>query len=115
MGENWKRRLSDFRAVVRNRRKMLYMAGACMLASGIALDLVSAVLESGHLALPGMVLPIAGSILLLTNYIAAMGRKGPLNHKDAADEAALGTMYYLYLGLCILTLFLYAPGARRAG
>jgi len=104
-----KSRLRGIATVIRRRRKLLYASGITMLVLGLLLGLIAAVSDLSILAIPGIILPIVGSILLLLNYSAAVGRPGEMKHEDALDEAGFGVFVYLYLGLCVAVMLIYTP------
>jgi hypothetical protein len=94
---------------LRRRRRLLYELGLGFLAIGLLLDFLGAYLKIRAIEYAGIVLPLVGSVLLLMNYISARGRAIVKKYPEAEDEAAFGSFFYLYLGLCLMTMFLFVP------
>lgn len=106
----WFRHAEERTAIwLRRRRRLLYEIGVGFLATGLLLDLVGACLKIRAIESAGVALPLVGSVLLLTNYISARGRAVVKRYPEAEDEAAFGSFFYLYLGLCMITMFLFVP------
>jgi hypothetical protein len=94
---------------LRRKRRILYVWGFVFLASGLLVDLAGAVLNIWYMEAAGILLPVVGSVLLLLNYVTAKGRTVVKKYPEAEDEAVFGSGFYLYLGLCILTMLLFVP------
>lgn len=104
-----KERLTRATLWLRQKRRILYASGIVLLVFGLLLDLAGVLLSDPLMEAAGIVLPIVGSVLLLMNYVSAKGRAVVKKYPEAEDEAAFGSLFYLYLGICLLTLLLFSP------
>jgi len=101
-------RLDRIIAILRSKRRALFLVGVCALALGLALDFAGVILEAEPVVILGTILPVIGSFLLLLSFVSASGVK-MRRHPEAVDEAALGIGIYGYIGLCIISLLIMTP------